>query len=144
LALRGDPETGEALALRLSRPMPDGRASMFGGQVNVAAEKMARWYLLWAMAHTGHGRVDPSLISGAWTQPSNRAEKYLEAPPGAAWAAAQLGQADAATIRALTARLGRDGDPDWLTGDMVGALTVLTGRRLGYNAAAWRKVLPKK
>ena len=111
---------------------------MFGGRVNVSADKMARWYLLWAVAHTGHGRVDPALIAESWSQLSNRAEKYLEAPPGAAWAAAVLGQSDRATVEALIARLDRAGDPGWLAGDMVGALTVLTGQRFGYNANAWR------
>ena len=144
LALRDDRATGEALARRLARPLPDGQASMFGGRVSVSADKMGRWYLLWAMAHTGHGRVDPALISEPWTQHANRAEKYLEAPPGAAWAAAELGQSDRATIQAMTARLDRADDPDWLAGDMVGALTVLTGQRFGYNANAWRNALPTR
>ena len=138
LALRDDRASVEELARRLARPLPDGQASMFGGRVNVSADKMARWYLLWAVAHTGHGRVDPALIAESWSQLSNRAEKYLEAPPGAAWAAAELGQSDRATVEALIARLGRAGDPGWLAGDMVGALTVLTGQRFGYNANAWR------
>lgn len=138
LALRDDRPTGEALARRLAHPLPDGKASMFGGRVSVSADKMARWYLMWAMAHTGHGRIDPALISEAWSQRPNRAEKYLESPPGAAWAAAELGQSDRRTLDALIARLDRAGDPDWLAGDMVGALTVLTGRRFGYNSDAWR------
>ena len=144
LALRDDPATGEALAARLARPLPDGQASMFGGRVSVPADKMARWYLMWAMAHTGHGRVDPALISVDWSQRANRAEKYLDSPPGAAWAAAELGQSDRRTLDALIARLDRAGDPDWLAGDMVGALTVLTGQRFGYNADAWRNSPPTR
>ena len=87
----------------------------------------------------GHGRVDPASIAEPWAQAPNRAEKYLQAPPGAAWAAARLGQSDRPTLDALLARLDRAGDPDWLAGDMIGALTVLTGRRFGYDAAAWRR-----
>ena len=44
------------------------------------------------------------------------------------------------TLDALIARLDRAGDPDWLAGDLVGALTALTGQRLGYDAAAWRNL----
>ena len=42
------------------------------------------------------------------------------------------------TIGALVARLDQAGDPLWLTGDVVGALTALTGRRFGYDRAAWQ------
>ncbi len=35
-------------------------------------------------------------------------------------------------------RLGRAGDPPWLAGDVVGALTALTGERFGYDVDAWR------
>ncbi len=139
LALRDDPAAGRALAERIAGALPDGQASMFGGRVSVSAAEMARWYLMWAMAHVGHGRVDPASIAEPWAQAPNRAEKYLQAPPGAAWAAARLGQSDRPTLDALLARLDRAGDPDWLAGDMIGALTVLTGRRFGYDAAAWRR-----
>jgi len=51
---------------------------------------------------------------------------------------AQLGQADEETVGALVGRLGAD-HPQWLDGDLVGALTVLTGERFGYDLAAWRR-----
>ena len=59
--------------------------------------------------------------------------------PAAPWAMARLGQNDPATLAALIGRLGREGDPDWLTGDLVGALADLTGRRFGYDIEAWRR-----
>ena len=78
--------------------------------------------------------MPPALIAEPWTAKPNRAEKYL----GVAPAAARLGQNDSATLAALVARLGRAGDPRWLTGDMIGALSDLTGRRFGYDLDAWR------
>ena len=51
---------------------------------------------------------------------------------------AQLGQGDAESLAALVARLNRTGDPDWLAGDIVGALTVLTGQRFGHDYDAWQ------
>jgi hypothetical protein len=123
---------------RIHGSLPDADATMFGGR-RFPAAKMARWYLLWAMAHNGHGRVLPQLISAPWDAPSNRAEKYFESAPAAAWAAAELGQKDDETLAALIGRLGRGGDPDWLKGDIVGALTVLTGERFAYDATAWKR-----
>ena len=38
---------------------------------------------------------------------------------------------DDATLAALIAHLETPGDPDWLAGDMIGALTSLTGQRFG-------------
>ena len=54
------------------------------------------------------------------------------------WAAARLGQSAEATLDALLSMLGRPDDPQWLDGDRIGALTALTGQRLGYDFAAWR------
>ena len=53
--------------------------------------------------------------------------------------AAELGQDDRDTLAALIGRLDRTGDPEWLKGDMIGALTALTGQRFGYDIAAWRR-----
>jgi hypothetical protein len=122
----------------LQGPYGATEAASFAGRRNVSASALARWYLLWAMAHNGHGRVPPALIAEPWTAKPNRAEKYLGVAPAAAWAAARLGQNDSATLAALVARLGRAGDPRWLTGDMIGALSDLTGRRFGYDLDAWR------
>lgn len=138
LARSGDPATGAALAGLLKADFPGSNGTMFGGRPFPAA-KMARWYILWAMAHNGHGRVPVDLIAAPWEAPKNPAEKYFDSPAAAAWAAAELGQRDDATLAALIARLDRAGDPDWLKGDMIGALTVLTGQRLAYDIAAWKK-----
>jgi hypothetical protein len=137
LALAENPAIGRALGDMLTGPFPVAEAKMFGDR-RFPAPKMARWYILWAMAHNGHGRVPVDLISAPWEAPANRAEKYFESAPAAAWAAAEIGQKDDATLEALVARLDRPGDPDWLKGDIVGALTVLTGRRFAYDVAAWK------
>lgn len=143
LALSDDPKVGRALGKMLTGAFPDAEGTMFGSR-RFPAPKMARWYILWAMAHNGHGRVPVDLISASWEAPPNRAEKYFEPPPAAAWAAAELGQDDDATLAALIARLDRPGDPDWLRGDMIGALTALTGQRYGYDIAAWRRWWAKR
>ena len=90
------------------------------------------------MTLAGDGRVPPDLIAEPWTAPQNGSEKYFDSPPAAMRAAAAIGQNDKATIDALIGRLGRSEDPLWLRGDAVGAMTELTGQRLGYDVDAWR------
>lgn len=132
-------ETGVALVRRLDGPFPATDARVFGGAVTVPAATFARWYLLWALAVNGHGHVPLALLAAPWAAAPNRPEKYFEPIPAAAWAAAELGQADDETLAALIARLGVPGDPAWLTGDVVGTLTALTGERFGYDVDAWRR-----
>ena len=48
------------------------------------------------------------------------------------------GANDEQLIAVLVEGLGRPGDPDWLDGDRIGALTAITGQRFGYDRAAWR------
>jgi hypothetical protein len=107
---------------------------MFGSR-RFPAPKMARWYILWAMAHNGHGRVPVELIAAPWEAPKNGAEKYFESAP----AAAELGQKDDKTLAALISHLDRSGDPVWLKGDIIWALTVLTNQRFAYDVAAWQR-----
>ncbi len=138
VALAGDPAAGDVLATRLSGPFPASSVRLFGGNVEVSAATIGRWYMMWAMAYGRGGRVPLDLISAPWTASQNRAEKYLESPPMALWAAARLGQDDAATIEAIIDGLGREGDPVFVDGDRVGALTALTGQRFGYDFKAWQ------
>jgi len=138
LALSGDRAVGAELSRRLDRPVPDLEVPLFGGTLVVPAAKLARWYLLWAIALNGHGRIPVELLASPWSARPNRSEKYLESPAAAAWAVARIGQSDAATVGALVARLGSQADPAWLDGDLVGALAVLTGERFGYDVAGWR------
>ncbi len=139
LAMTRTPELGTALSERLLRAMPEATVDLFGGNREIPASRVARWDLMWTIARVGHGRIPPALIEAPWTVRANRSEKYFEPAPAAMWAAAELGQTDDATLAALIARLDRPGDPDWLAGDVVGALTALTGERFGYDIAAWRR-----
>lgn len=127
LALSRDPAAGQALSWRLYTPLPPASVSLFGGQVSVPAAQLARWYLLYAIALNGHGWVPPACVTIPWTSPPNRAEKYFEPAVAAAWAVAELRQADPATLAALETAL--EGEmPAWARGDILAALHVLTGR----------------
>ncbi len=136
-AALGAPPAG-FFAERLAWPLPEHELGLIGGKVTVPAARFGRWILLWGMALAGEGRVPPALIAEPWTAPANQSEKFFELAPAAMWAAAAVGQRDRATIAALIERLDRADDPPWLVGDVVGALTALTGERFGYDADAWR------
>lgn len=138
LALAGLPEVGDQISRRLDGPFAEGEVRLFGGALREPPAKVARWHLLWALAAVGRGRVPPALLAAPWNGVTNRTEKYLEPAPAAAWAAAVVGQDDEPTLSELVARLGAPGQPAWLDGDLVGALTVLTGKRFGYELDAWR------
>jgi hypothetical protein len=83
-------------------------------------------------------QIPPALLAEPWTQPDNSSQKYFAAPPAAIWAAAAANQNDRATIEALIGRLTRPDDPEWLRGDVIGALTALTGRKFAYDQIAWQ------
>lgn len=139
LALDKSAITASALMKRLEGPFPDGDVRMFGGRRRLEPSAVARWYLLWGIAHTGFGSVPVALLRTAWKSSPNRSEKYLEPAAAATWAVARLGQKDTKTLAALIERFDRPGDPDWFSGDIVGALTDLTGQRFGYDVAAWTR-----
>ena len=103
-----------------------------------ASLTLNRWILLWGMSVSGSGKVPLDWLAEPWAAPANPAEKYYATAPGAIWTVGQIGQNDLATIDALIARLERPDDPPWLTGDVVGALTALTGEHFAYDRAAWR------
>ena len=135
-ALALDDPPADFFAARLSGPLPAAEIDVVGGRVGAA--QYARWVLLWGMALAGSGHVPPALLAGPWTRAPNRPEKYFETAPAAMWTVAMTGQRDRATIDALIARLERDDEPLWLRGDAIGALSAVTGQRLGYDMAAWQ------
>jgi len=139
LAMAGQ---GQALAQRLAAATAPGEVEMIGGAITPSRRAIARWYLLRGIAETGSnggGRVPPALLALPWDRPANSSEKYLHPTPAAAWAVAMTGQNDAKTLAALIARLDRKGDPPWLLGDIVGALSALADQRFGYDRDAWRR-----
>lgn len=123
---------------RLDGPWPEGELSLIGGAVTAPRARLGRWVLLWGMALSGNGPVPVDYLREPWTAPANRSEKYFETAPAAIWAVAVTHQRDPATIDALIERLSYDDDPAWLRGDVVGALSALTGQRFAYNVPAWQ------
>ncbi|MGF1522275.1 MAG: hypothetical protein ACFBSF_08160 [Leptolyngbyaceae cyanobacterium] len=129
---------GEQLSQQLDSALPQETAMLFENNVQEPATDVVRWYLLWAIGLNGQGRVPIDLLTQPWTTPSNDREKYWQTVPAAAWTIAQIGQSDRATLAALIERLSASEDPLWLTGDIVGALSALTGQTFGYDSAAWQ------
>ncbi len=138
LAYKRSEPVGAAVSERLRGPFPNLSLQLFDEKFVVTATDMARWGLMRVIAMNGHGRVPVELIEHPWRAPQNNPEKYMEPTPAAAWTVAQIGQADAPTLQALINRLDAPDDPDWLAGDIIGALTTLTGQRFGYDIPAWR------
>lgn len=143
IAAQRSREAGLALSQRLKRSAVSGEKSFFAGQTTPIHKKID-WVLLWATAQTGHGRVPLDLLNRPWDTPRRDGEKYAASPPAAAWAIGIIGQKDDATVQALIDRLKTAGDPDWLKGDIVGALTAVTGQRFGYDVQAWTDWWAKK
>ena len=132
LALSRDPAAGQALSRRLRASLPQTPVPLFGGKAQASMAKLARWYLLYAIALNGHGWAPPRYLATPWTAAPNSAEKYLEPLLAAAWAAAELGQATPETIAALQVALAAGSLPKWAQGDMLAALHRLTGRAFQY------------
>lgn len=128
----------EYLARLLKVDVPDNTLRMFGGALQSSLSDVHRWYLLWVMGLQGEPKVPPAYLTRPWRETPNRAEKYFHPAPAAAWVAGQAGRWDEALVDALVARLDADGEPRWLAGDWIGALSALSGERFGYDAQAWR------
>lgn len=128
----------DLLTSRLLADLPQSDVPVMGGSKVVATRNLGHWILLWGIGLSGKGRVPLHYFDRPWDVPAHGSEKYFDPLLMALWAVTQIGQADPATIGALIGRLGRDGDPDWLQGDVIGALSALTDKRFGYDTAAWR------
>ncbi len=122
----------------LDAPFPDQTVAMFGGNLTPRAVDLGRHILLWGMGVAGRGRVPGALLERPWTRASNRPQKWFDSLPMALFAVSWAGQSDAATVASLIRRLDRDADPTWLRGDIIGALSAVTGKRFGYDIPAWR------
>ena len=126
---------------RLKAAMPSEPLSMFGDIVLDEMADMARWRLYWGMGRARAGRVDPADILRPWDYTPNGPFKFFSTPEIAIWTAGRLGRSDDLVLEALIRRLEDEATPLWLKGDAVGALFSITGARLGYDAAAWRRWL---
>jgi hypothetical protein len=138
LARSGAPP--EAFERLLAGPFPEATATFLEDEIPVPARLLGPWLALWSVAVSGRGRVPPALLAAPWPErPLGAREKHFETLLAALEAISWNGQADVATVDALQGRLGASGDPDWLRGDLVGALSAVTGQRHGYDAEAWRR-----
>ncbi|MEL7359058.1 MAG: hypothetical protein AAFN40_21170 [Cyanobacteria bacterium J06560_6] len=138
LALSQTALAGEILSQQLQTILPSVTANLFENNVQEPAVDVAHWYILWAIGLNGQGQVPTELLTQPWQTPANAREKYWQTVPAAAWTAAQIGQDDQTTINVLVERLTHPDEPLWLKGDIVGALSVLTGQDFGYDIDAWR------
>jgi hypothetical protein len=136
-ALAGPPPEFFEAALNL--PFPDQTVTMFGGALTPSAVNLGRHILLWGMGVAGRGRVPTALLERSWVQVSNRPQKWFDSLPMALFAVSWVGQNDSATVASLIGRLDRPADPAWLRGDIIGALSSVTGKRFGYDIEAWRQ-----
>ena len=126
------------LAQRLNAEMPDWQAPVLGGQFTVPARDLGRWILLWGMGLAKSGQVPTDYLMRPWTVPAHGSEKYFDPLLMALWAVTQTGQNDDETVGTLISRLDNAQDPLWVTGEVVGTLSALTGKRFGYDKDAWR------
>ncbi len=122
----------------LETPRPEGRMNPFRDVVVEPAGDIGASITLWAMGVSGQGRVPPDMIAAPWTKAENGAAKYFDPQQAAMWAAAELAQKDTETIDALISRLVQPNDPLWLKGDAIGALSILTGQRFGFDLQNWQ------
>jgi len=136
LALSRKIDVGRVLSMQLSNDFPASSLPTFAHEIDIPSAN--RWYLLWAIGLNGHGTVPVDMLRTHWTRLANRPEKYFEPLLGAIAAVGDIGQSDSATLGALIEHLSASDEPLWLKGDIVGALTSLSGNRFGYDFDAWR------
>lgn len=137
LALSRDVDVGLAFTKKTEQSMPEGRVMTFTGHAYSYGD-LARWLILHAVGLNGHGEVRREWLSAPWQAEARPSEKYFELTLAAIWAVARTGQGDDRTVARLIERLDSKTDPAWLRGDVVAALTAITGQRYGHDIAAWR------
>lgn len=132
-----DPAFGRYLAALYPKIAIKGHARMFTNERVLQAD-LAHWYLLGAMAVNGYGRVPLDLLSMPFSGRQNRAQKYFDPSIAAIATVGWIGQNDSETVAALIRRLDQGKDPKWLRADVIAALSALTGKPFGHDAARWR------
>ncbi len=135
---RAGPPSG-VFEAALDAPFPDKTVALFGGKLHPRAVDLGRHILLWGMGVAGRGEIPVALLERPWAHASNRPQKWFDSLPMALFAVSWAGQDDGVTVASLIRRLDRTSDPLWLRGDIVGALGAATGKRFGYDIAAWRQ-----
>ena len=132
-----DPPAGFFAERFKARP-PDLTFSAFGGSLSLRAIDIARASILTGMERAGQADVPVNLLTDPWTSPPNSYEKYFEIELSALRAVAASGQNDPQTVDALLKRLDFADDPPWLKSQIIGTLTSISDKHLGYDIAAWK------
>ena len=138
LAANRHPDMSQWIEKRLMEPLPNGKVGIFGGDSTIRSDWLYYHYLLMGLALTGHGRVPPALWETPFVIERNPMEKYFSPHEAGVFTAGVLRQNDPETVGSLIALLGSADNPLWFKGDVVGALTQITGQRFGYDFDAWR------
>ncbi|MCH9671332.1 MAG: hypothetical protein K0U93_07785 [Gammaproteobacteria bacterium] len=133
----GGAKAGHAVSARLLTPIANTRVKTFASPDPLSSQHVAQHHLLRAIGLIGAGYVPAQLLLAPWDQPDNPPAKYFHPTPAAIWTAGIVRQYDATTVNALLKRLQTYPDPDWIKGDIVGALSRITSRRHGYDATRW-------
>jgi len=131
-------EFGAAVTQLLTEPIEGGPVTMFTRQP-LTRDALIRWYLLTTLAISGHGSVDPALITQSAELKSNSSGKHFDPSVAAIVAVGWIGQNDKTTIDALMQRLNNSSDPAWVRSDVVGALSALTQQQFAYDVPAWNQ-----
>lgn len=118
---------------------PNMEIKAFGGAMTLQATDIAHAIILTAMEKAGHDGVPVRFLTDPWTSQPNSYEKYFEIELSALRAVAASGQDDQKTIEALVKRLDFANDPPWLKSQVIGTLTAISGKHLGYDVAGWKR-----
>ena len=117
----------------LSAAVPDIDIDIFGGRATAAASDMAKWFILGAMARQGIGTVPVQILSTSWRRSENRPQKWFAPLLIGLYAVQVSGQNDRATIETLINRLREADDPPWLSSQVTGSLSSITGQSFAYD-----------
>ena len=128
----------EFLASLLDARMPDRDIEVFGGQFSVEARAIGTWHILAAMAKSGNATVPAHLLETPWLRQPNGPQKWFDSLPIAMHAVLLSGQDTRATVDALIGRLDNSDDPDWLTSQVTGTLSAITGEAFAFDKAGWK------
>jgi hypothetical protein len=121
----------------INAPKPNKKVSVYGGQFSVPAAEIINWRLIWGVGLARDHSIAPSSLVAPWTRQSNGPEKWFDPLLMQLWALQWSRQNDRATTDALIDRLMNKKDPLFITSQVIGSLTAITGQRFAYDRAAW-------
>jgi hypothetical protein len=90
------------------------------------------------MARNRDATVPVQILAAEWNREPNRPQKWFDALLIGLHAVQLSGQNDRATVDALIGRLDNALDPDWLSSQVTGTLSAITGKPFAYDKQAWK------